>query len=767
MASYRGKPAVFYDQSTNFDDMHLPARPAGFSAYPTASKGTHSGTTAAFANRGGSRRWAWLGGTSERAMILMLTLVAVVTKLYRIGRRNSVSWDEAHFGKFGAYYLNQTFYHDVHPPLAKMLVGLSELLAGHNGSFDFKGGHTYPAYVNYRFMRVFNAGFGIALTPMAYVTCRRLRMPTEFAAMAALFVTFDNALCVMSRFILLDAPLLGFTGLALTMFACFYRQRQHPFSTDWWRFLLLTGLSLGLVASAKWVGLFAVALVGCFTIVELFEMYCNTRLPMRIYAKHWAARIVTLIVIPLCVYALCFKVHFSVLSRYRPAASFMPIGFQTKMRGNPISRQPYEIHTGSAVRLQSHTSATGYLHSHSHNYPMGSMRQQITGYGYADPNNIWNIRRVAAAGSFQHAEDVLGTDDPIAGAIGNGDIVALQHNSTNTYLHADPGFEAPFSKQYKEVSAMKDSEPGALSSNSLWVVEIVNPERRMDDGHIHPLGTPIRLRSAAMGCTLLSTGERLDKNWGWNQAEIACDIDKSSAQDSKGYLWTIERHINANMTSVNLGKFMSSSFLRDLGAVNRQMWITNNALVPDHDKHNVLESGPTSWPFMVYPMRMVGWDDDSIKYLEIGNPLLWWASATVCLVFPLQLFYWLVCWQRRSFNWKQGQFRDYIEGAMMLWGGWLLHYLPFFLMGRVTYLHHYLPALYFSILFLAYQIFHTCSWYMNRRGLIRVLYVCVSVVVFTFWWFSPLTYGWDKPIKDLKGMQWVSSWPVYTDKFAF
>ncbi|KAJ2512067.1 Protein O-mannosyltransferase 2, partial [Coemansia sp. RSA 2049] len=56
----------------------------------------------------------------------VLTLASLVTRLWLIGRRPNVTWDEAHFGKFGAYYINHTFYHDVHPPLAKMLVGLAE-----------------------------------------------------------------------------------------------------------------------------------------------------------------------------------------------------------------------------------------------------------------------------------------------------------------------------------------------------------------------------------------------------------------------------------------------------------------------------------------------------------------------------------------------------------------------------------------------------------------------------------------------------------------
>ncbi|KAJ2374833.1 dolichyl-phosphate-mannose-protein mannosyltransferase, partial [Coemansia sp. RSA 2603] len=88
---------------------------------------------------------------------IVLTLLSAMTRFYKIGRANHVVWDEAHFGKFGAYYVNHTFYHDVHPPLAKMLVGLSEILTGFDGTFKFKSGHTYPENVNYTFMRLFNA----------------------------------------------------------------------------------------------------------------------------------------------------------------------------------------------------------------------------------------------------------------------------------------------------------------------------------------------------------------------------------------------------------------------------------------------------------------------------------------------------------------------------------------------------------------------------------------------------------------------------------
>ncbi|KAJ2356755.1 Protein O-mannosyltransferase 2, partial [Coemansia erecta] len=230
------------------------AQPKSFAAYPVPEY-TASESVPYRRNRWENQDW-WIATS--------LTLLCAFTRLYQIGKRDITSWDETHFGKFGAYYVNRTFYHDVHPPLAKMLIGLSEYVSGHNGTFTFKG--KYPPYVNYTFMRQFAAMFGIGLVPLAYLTCHQLNMRRQACVLAALFVLFDNALCVMSRFILLDPLLLFFTAASLCAAAGLQNARHLAFSKTWWRWLLLTGASLGLVASCKWVGFLTIALVGLYTI---------------------------------------------------------------------------------------------------------------------------------------------------------------------------------------------------------------------------------------------------------------------------------------------------------------------------------------------------------------------------------------------------------------------------------------------------------------------------------------------------------------------
>jgi hypothetical protein len=118
---------------------------------------------------------ALLKDNSEIIWVTVYTFLALFTRLYRIGKSNTVVWDEAHFGKFGAYYLNQTFYFDVHPPLGKMLVGLAGALSGFNGSFDFPSGAVYPEHVPFKSMRIMLALPGIAMVPLAWGTAYEFR----------------------------------------------------------------------------------------------------------------------------------------------------------------------------------------------------------------------------------------------------------------------------------------------------------------------------------------------------------------------------------------------------------------------------------------------------------------------------------------------------------------------------------------------------------------------------------------------------------------
>jgi dolichyl-phosphate-mannose-protein mannosyltransferase len=169
---------------------------------------------------------------------VVYTVLAMVTRFWRIGAAGYVVWDEAHFGKFGSHYINRDFYFDVHPPLGKMLVGLAGLLSGYNGGFEFKSGVDYPSDVPYTSMRVMLAAFGVALVPLAWWTAGELgwsKYTRHWVTLCVLCgesgvantLTADIGWLCISRFILLDSMLLFFTFTTTLGLVKFHNQRHE------------------------------------------------------------------------------------------------------------------------------------------------------------------------------------------------------------------------------------------------------------------------------------------------------------------------------------------------------------------------------------------------------------------------------------------------------------------------------------------------------------------------------------------------------------
>ena len=83
-----------------------------------------------------------------------ITLLNLWTRFHKVAEPAWVCWDETHFGKMGSWYINRTFFFDVHPPLGKMFIGAVGWATGYNGTFPFeKPGDLYHDH-NYLGMRI-------------------------------------------------------------------------------------------------------------------------------------------------------------------------------------------------------------------------------------------------------------------------------------------------------------------------------------------------------------------------------------------------------------------------------------------------------------------------------------------------------------------------------------------------------------------------------------------------------------------------------------
>jgi dolichyl-phosphate-mannose-protein mannosyltransferase len=86
------------------------------------------------------------------------------------------------------------------------------------------------------------------------------------------------------------------------------------------------------------------------------------------------------------------------------------------------------------------------------------------------------------------------------------------------------------------------------------------------------------------------------------------------------------------------------------------MMTSNNALIPDPDKEDILASKPLDWPWARLGLRMCGWGDNQTKYYLIGTPIIWWTGAASLIISVLGFGAYLLRMQRKYADFERGIF---------------------------------------------------------------------------------------------------------------
>ena len=678
------------------------------------------------------------------------------------------SFDEVHFGGFASKYLSRKFFMDVHPPLAKLLITFASWLHGFKGNFDFSEiGNEYlmgadQEPVPYIAMRSVSALFGTLTVPLAYLTLRALALRPASALLGSLLVIFDNALTTQSRLILLDAPLVFFVAASLCAWTVFCQLDAHrPFSRPWWLMLTLTGLALGLGLSCKWVGLFTVASVGVAVIVQLWYHLGNLRMPIQTLARHFMARALCLIVVPIVVYMSMFAVHFRVLSKSGEDDGFMSWRFRQTLKGNQVPDTYADVALGSTVTIKHLNTLGGSLHSHHHSYQSGSFQQQITLYPFMDENNEWIIIKAPGQDDYVKKADghSITPDDEYTRFYQNvtylkdDDMVRLLHKQTMVRLHSHGNHRPPISSgdYQNEVSGYGFPEErfgGDFNDN--WIVEIYKQPpglRFADKKRPITLRTIFRLRHANLGCYLYSHKVSLP-DWAFDQQEVTCN-SSPPLQNSLWYFETSEHpKFNAKTPRIN---YKNPSFLEKFIELHKVMWDINSHLTEPH----VYESRPSTWPWLRRGINF--WTKNHRQVYLMGNPGIWWSVLGSVLLYAGVRVLLILRAQRGYNDFTHTTVVKYDRICGFLAVAYVAHYAPFFLMKRQLFIHHYLPALYIGILLTA-SIFDFGT--TRVRPMFR-LYAALALATgagVLFARYSPITYASRWTNMACGDAIWLDSW---------
>ncbi|GAB6024710.1 hypothetical protein CHUAL_009843 [Chamberlinius hualienensis] len=696
---------------------------------------------------------------------IVLFMVTLATRLWRLGQPNSIVFDELHYGKYASLYIKQTFFFDCHPPLGKQLLALSAYLAGYDGNFKFdRIGSSYSSCMPVWALRIIPAVFGSFLTPTAYYIILQLGRKRWTAILAATLILLDNALLTQSRFALLDSIMLLFITVGI-YFLLKFRQQKQLFVPTWFLYLFLIGISLACATCVKYVAFFSFLLAAFCVAYNYYGHLKDTTVSNRTLLLYLLSIFAAFVVVPVIIYVSTFYVHLSLLSKAGPHDNVMTSAFQASLEGGLASitkGQPLQVVHGSQITLRHTHGRTCWLHSHTHVYPIrysdsrgSSHQQQVTCYSFKDVNNWWIIKR-------PNRNDLV-VSEPLD-AIRHGDIIQVVHGMSSRALNSHD-VAAPMTPQNQEVSCYIDYNV-SMPAQNLWRVEIVNKDIAGDVWHT--IQSQVRLIHVNSSQALKFTGRQLP-DWGFHQHEVVTD----RIINQEDTIWNVEEHRYTQSADqkdrereLGLAEFVPTaptklSFWDKFWELQIKMFTVNQENVQDH----LYSSEPHEWPTLSRGIAYWISSDSNAQIHLLGNIAIWYTATFGLVVYVSIYIFYLLRRRRLCFDLSEGDWSRFSADGLLFLSGYLLHYVPYFFIERTLFLHHYLPSYIFKLHLLAIVVEHLYSLIQSKWGwkgtrlFQAIVTVWISFVFHVYLKFLAVSYGnVQLVVEDVVGLRWKDSW---------
>jgi dolichyl-phosphate-mannose-protein mannosyltransferase len=550
-----------------------------------------------------------------KSIFLTVMGLTLAVRLFRLSKPAEVVFDEVHFGGFASHYLKREYYYDVHPPFGKMLIAGVGYFMGFDGSFRFeKIGLEYSkGNAPYIVMRLAMIGFGSGAISLALASLIEMGVNPWAVGFGGLLMAFDNALVSQTKFILLDAMLFFFIMASIWSWVKFKKQTNY-FSLDWWKYLILTGSSIAGSIGVKMVGLFTVATIGIGTLCDLWQISSPKRgLNNQQLLRHFGARALCLIVLPIILYLSFFWVHLKILIKTGPGDGFMSSDFQSNLEGNALHSTSRQAFFGQTVRFKSKVEDV-FLYSHNQFYPLhhddgkvSSQGQQVTGYGADNEFSEWTIMPVP--------EQPIkpGEKRPLR----QGSVFRLYHKATNKFLLTHD-VASPLTMTNQEVTCMED---GKRVNETLFTLDLKQGQAEK----IMTKASVFRIVHNITKVAITNQQENLPK---WMPGHREINGDKRGIKDSSK--WVISDILDpadeSEKKEMGTRKRAKLSFFAKFKELQMAMLKSNSQLLDEHP----FKSHPASWPFVHRGVAF--WDKAKQARIYLLGNIVAWYIALVCLV---------------------------------------------------------------------------------------------------------------------------------------
>lgn len=200
----------------------------------------------------------------------------------------------------------------------------------------------------------------------------------------------------------------------------------------------------------------------------------------------------------------------------------------------------------------------------------------------------------------------------------------------------------------------------------------------------------------------------------------------------------------------------------------------NSALTQSHP----YASSPITWPFVIRGISF--WEKkDGLKQIYLmGHPTTWILSILGLTIYVMMWILDRFFLHRGYDDWGPNCRRWWDRSLGFLFIAWVLHYIPFFLMGRMLFLHHYLPAYIITVIMMATlfdylgrqpltpsmnKVLRMHEWHEGQGNIIfhSFCVILISVSIYFYVYFMPLTYGTGfDSLEMLRARKWFKSWDL-------
>lgn len=600
-----------------------------------------------------------------------------------------------------------------------------------------------------------------------------------------------------SKYILLDGMMLFFIFGSVYSWTKFRQFRYKPFSLAWWSFLGLTGIFIAGTVGVKLVGLFTVALIGLACFYDLWELAdWKRQMSDKLLLKHFMARFLNLAILPIILYLSFYYIHFALLPNSGPGDAHMSVKFQQTLLGNKMHADARPVYYGQTFRIQNKNEKI-YLHSHADRIPLNhldgkvsSKGQQVNGYPVEDDNNIWEILMVKAykqeesetKSNVNDDENVLKTevvaqtepeikssDDQSKNQetqsqgervpIRIGDEVKICHKATGKCILTHD-VASPLTKTNMEITMWEEGGTDLIEYTH-WIIESDTGE--VSKGHaINSLSDSFSLLNKHFKVKLLNFGKNLPP-WGFGQRELN-GCRKTGTEGDSRYSWLISDVMEARneeeeaQRQALMKEIKPMNFFKKFWELQTYSILANSGLIDEHP----YKSRPHEW---IVPIKGLGfWNDGSkARIFMMGNFVAWTLGTFGVFVFMLRFPKDKFLEHRGSVKYHHNHFfKRFGHKIVFLFGAYLLHYLPFYLMGRSLYLHHYLPGYMFSVLISAAQFDCMTRTQTKSDTMFKVRLALASVIIIStisaFFYLFPLVYGTEIESELLSKRKFIKSW---------